>query len=119
MRPSVSVVLLACSAGLCGCAQHDMFTPEYVKVSSGVMAGQLIKRVPPQHACEYEAGSVITAVLIDPTGRVAEVSKILGPEKKFEAFADAIRQWEYRPYLVDGVATPVHTIITMSISCGT
>lgn len=57
-------------------------------------------------------GNVVLKVLIAETGEVRETSVISGDPELAQAAVDAIKQWKYKPYAVDGKPTPVETEVT-------
>jgi hypothetical protein len=94
-----------------------------VKVSSGVMMGLNIHReIPhyPLHKCGEPApsGQVVTRAIINPEGRVDKLTIISGPEERREANLEALREWTYKPYLLNGSAVWVQTTITINIVMG-
>ena len=86
------------------------------------MAGQLISKVTPVYPAaakqQHISGAVVAHVLISTEGRVTEAHIVSGPKALRENFLAAVRQWRYKPYLLNGVAVPVDTIVTMNISFG-
>ena len=94
-----------------------------VKVASGVMAGLIIHRVTPQYpipVCGDPAysGPVVTRANISPEGKVDKLTVISGPVADREANLKALRQWTYKPYLLNGTAVWVQTVITININFG-
>jgi outer membrane biosynthesis protein TonB len=96
--------------------------PGRVRVSSGVMAGQKIKGsmpvIPPEAREQHVSGAVVTHVLIGKDGKVIEVTPISGPEMLRPSYVDAIRTWEYRPFLLNGEPVEVDTTITINFNSG-
>jgi protein TonB len=58
-------------------------------------------------------GVVILECLINPRGRVVEVTVLRGVPLLEEAAVDAVRQWIYTPTLMDGVPVPVLLTVTV------
>lgn len=89
-----------------------------VRVSGGVMAGQLLEHANPVYPAAARAAGVSGAVslraIIDESGRVATITVISGPEMLQEAAVDAVRSWVYKPYLLNGKATRVDAVITVN-----
>jgi TonB family protein len=95
--------------------------PEGVmRISGRVMAGNLETRVEPVYPPDAVAldarGSVVLLATINRTGEVREVQVVSGPERFRSAAADAVKQWHYRPYEVDGAAVDVQTPITLNFA---
>ena len=94
-----------------------------VKVSSGVMMGLSIHReIPhyPVHKCGEAApvGQVVTRAIINPEGKVDKLTVLSGPEERREANLKALRQWTYKPYLLNGTAVWVQTTIMVIVDMG-
>lgn len=105
-------------AAFCGSGE----TAPYARVSSGTMAGNLLKRpapiFPQEAARQHISGSVVLRVCVGEDGLVKKIAVVSGPEILRQAWIDAVSRWVYRPYLVNGVATPVDTTVSMSIAMG-
>ena len=56
--------------------------------------------------------------VIDTDGTIKELSVVSGPELLQQAALDAVKQWRYRPYLLNGdpveVGTTINVIFTLS-----
>jgi TonB family protein len=89
--------------------------PRRLRVSSGVLEGMKIHVVQPEYPqaarISHVSGDVILHVLIDREGRIAEVALISGPPLLVESAINAVKQWEYRPYLLNGKPVEVETTI--------
>ncbi|HZQ41777.1 MAG TPA: energy transducer TonB [Acidobacteriaceae bacterium] len=85
-----------------------------VRISGGVMAGQLISRVDPVYPDTDAQGTVVLHAIIGPDGTVQQLSVISGPPPLVKAAVDAVRQWTYRPYLLNGDPVSVDTTVTVS-----
>lgn len=59
-------------------------------------------------------GVVILECTISPTGKVVDVRTLRGVPLLTEAAVEAVRQWEYTPTLLDGVAVPVIMTVTVN-----
>jgi protein TonB len=79
------------------------------------MAGQCIKRVPPDYPSSLDAqGAVVLHAIIDTDGKVMQLSVISGPEPLAPLAENAVRQWEYKPYLLNGEPVRVDTTIVVN-----
>jgi TonB family protein len=91
-----------------------------MRVSGRVMASQLDKRVEPVYPVDSIAvdarGDVLLLVTIKKTGEVGDVQAVSGPYRFRDAAIDAVKQWHYRPYEVDGAAVDVQVTITMNFA---
>ena len=54
-------------------------------------------------------GVVVMDILVDPTGKVAQVKVVSGPVPLRQAAMDAIRQWKYQPAQLNGNPIEFHT----------
>jgi periplasmic protein TonB len=92
--------------------------PEMLKVSQGVTQGMLLKRVQPvyPHAALQMriAGSVQLQAVIGKSGSISSVKVLSGDPILAKAAVDAVKQWRYKPYMLDGDAVDIQTQITVN-----
>jgi len=62
------------------------------------------------------AGDVVIEATIDEEGKVADARVVKSVPLLDEAALDAVRQWQYRPSLLNGVPTAVVTTITVQFT---
>lgn len=82
------------------------------------MAGQAIKRVQPGSIpCGGPGGIVVMHAIIGTEGKVEQLNLVSGPANAdyINAIMNTARQWEYKPYIVNGNSVRVDTTITMTI----
>jgi protein TonB len=95
-----------------------MPAPEMLKVSQGVTQGMLLRRVQPVYphsALQMRiAGSVQLQAVIDKAGNIASVKVLSGDPILSKSAVDAVKQWKYKPYLLDGEAVEIQTQITVN-----
>jgi len=76
------------------------------KVSSEVMEANLLKRVEPEYPrMAWNAriqGVVRLQAVVSKTGVITKLHAISGHPILIQAALDAVKQWEYKPFLVDG-----------------
>jgi TonB family protein len=83
-----------------------------VHISGGVMAGQIVKKIFPTGVPCGNSGAVVMHAIIGTNGKVEKLTLISGRSDAVNAAAmNAARQWEYKPYLVNGVPVKVDTTI--------
>lgn len=91
-----------------------------VKAAPGVMEGQLISQVSPKYPEEAKKakvqGSVVLAAVIGKTGTVEHLTVVSGPSELQASAIDAVRQWVYKPYLLNGQPTEVETKVEITYS---
>ena len=89
-----------------------------VRVSSGVIRGLLLNKVDPVYPQDAKdsgvSGSVVMAAVINDQGKISKLSVISGPEKLRDAALEAVNQWTYKPYLLNGKPVFVQTAITVN-----
>jgi TonB family protein len=78
------------------------------------MAGQLVSRVDPVYPDTDAQGAIVLHAIIAPDGTVQQLSVISGPPPLQGAAVDAVRQWVYKPYLLNGNPVAVDTTITVN-----
>lgn len=91
--------------------------PAAQHVSSGVMQGMLIYRVVPIYPAVArairESGTVILQATISRTGAIENLRVVSGPEMLRQAALDAVKQWRYRPYMLNGQPVEVETAVNV------
>jgi TonB family protein len=91
-----------------------------IRVSSGVMATNLIESQPPNYPrlakLTHIQGPVVLQVFISKDGTVDHVNAVKGHRLLRGAAKNAVQRWRYRPYLVNGRPVEVATIVTVDFS---
>lgn len=91
--------------------------PKSIHVDSGVMAGNKIGGPAPKYPKEAKKeriqGTVVLHAVIGKDGLMEEVSAISGPKELQQSALDAVRQWTYKPYLLNGDPVEVETTINV------
>jgi TonB family protein len=91
--------------------------PAPVRVGGTVKAPKQIKRVdpvyPPMALSARLKGVVILEATIRPDGKVGDVRVLRSIPLLDAAAADAVRQWEYEPTIINGTAVPVITTVAV------
>ena len=87
---------------------------------SHMMEGNLIHRVQPEYPqLARQAriqGPVILRAIINRDGRIENLQVLSGHPMLVQAAIDAVRQWRYRPYLLNDQAVEVETQITVNFT---
>lgn len=82
--------------------------------------GMLIRRVQPIYPniakMAHVQGSVVLSALISPRGEIEGLQVISGSPLLVQAALDAVRQWRYRPYILNGSPIAVQTQVTVNFS---
>lgn len=91
-----------------------------LNVSAGVAGGLLIRRVAPQYPITAKtariSGTVVLAATISKSGFVTNVQVISGPPMLRQSAVDAVKYWQYRPYLLNNQPTEVQTTINVDFN---
>jgi protein TonB len=92
--------------------------PEVLKVSQGVTQGLLTRRVQPAYPRQalqmHIAGSVQLQAVIGKTGSIESVKVLSGDPILARAALDAVKQWKYKPYMLDNEPVEIQTQITVN-----
>lgn len=92
--------------------------PQKVRVSSGVAEGMLIHQVkPPYPAAAKMArveGSVALQAVIGKDGSIQDLRVISGHPLLTSAALEAVKQWRYKPYYLNGEPVEVETQIVVN-----
>lgn len=91
-----------------------------IRVASRVVEANLIHDVPPQYPPEAGRarveGSVVLMAVIGQDGSVKDVRVESGLPILAQAAIDAVKQWRYKPYLIDGEPVEVDSRITINFT---
>lgn len=89
-----------------------------MRISQGISQGLLLKKVapvyPPMALQVHKEGSVEVLATISRQGAVTNTKLLNGDPMFTRAALDAVRQWKYRPYLLNGEPVEIQTQITIS-----
>jgi periplasmic protein TonB len=95
-------------------------TPTRVRVSSGVSTGLLIRKVPPTYPpLARQAriqGVVILQAQISKEGNIQNLQLISGHPMLAPAAIEAVKQWKYKPYLLNGEPVEVDTQVQVNFT---
>ena len=95
-------------------------TPQRVRISQGVTRGLLIQKVEPQYPPLARAarvqGDVVLSAVIDTNGQITNLQLMSGHPMLVPAAIAAVKQWRYKPYLLNGQPVEVETTITVIFS---
>ena len=95
-------------------------TPQRVRVSSGVSAGNLITKIqPPYPPLARQAriqGTVMLSALIGKDGTIQNLKVISGHPMLTQAALDAVKQWRYKPYLLNNEPVEVETQVQVNFT---
>ena len=87
-------------------------------VSQGVIAGKLIKRVNPAYPLPAREarlqGQVVLGVMVQKNGKVGKVRIISGHPMLAQAAVQAVKQWVYEPFRLNGQAVDAEAQVTIN-----
>lgn len=92
-------------------------TPQRIRISAGVTKGLLIQRIEPPYPTLAKAarvqGDVVLSAVIDSNGHITNLLLVSGHPMLVPAAIAAVKQWRYKPYLLNGQPVEVETTITV------
>jgi TonB family protein len=91
------------------------------KVPAGVIAGNVLHKVQPVYPSSAKEakiqGEVVLHAIIDENGKVEQIAVVSSPDNALsQSSIEAVRQWTYKPYLLNGRPTAVDTTINVNFS---
>ena len=97
-------------------------TPQRIRVSAGVTAGNLVTQVKPQYPPLAKAariqGTVVLAAVISKDGHIENLKVLSGHPMLIQSAMEAVKQWRYKPYYLNGepveVDTQINVVFTLS-----
>lgn len=95
-------------------------TPGRVGISQGVTKGLLIHKIEPAYPTLARSarvqGDVVLSAVVDANGEISNRQLVSGHPMLIPAAIARVKQWRYRPYLLNGQAVEVETTITVIFS---
>lgn len=93
-------------------------SPDRLRVAPGVSQGLLIFKVeptyPPSAKESHIQGKVVLHAIIGKDGILTELAPVSGPQELLQSAMDAVRQWRYKPYFMNGKPAEIETQITVN-----
>lgn len=103
-----------------GPAKTDVKPGGPKRIISQLSEGQLVNRVEPAYphiaAISGIQGQVRLHAIIGRDGRIQSLSAVSGHPLLVRAALEAVEQWRYRPYVLNGEAVEVETFITVNFN---
>lgn len=98
------------------------FAQQAIKVPASEAARHVVKSAPPTYSqfalMAHIQGKVALALTIAPDGSVTQLRAVSGHPVLIPAALDAVTQWKYTPFLVDGAAVPAQTSVYLLFALG-
>jgi len=97
--------------------------PKRVRISQGVTQGLCIKKIEPAYPSiarsAHVSGVVILKAIIGKDGLIHELQLVSGHPLLIGPAMDAVKQWRYHPYLLNGEPVEVETTVNVSFQLQT
>ena len=91
-----------------------------IAVRADIMKKQIVHKVPPTYPEDAKkaqiAGKVQLEAVIGKAGEVESLKVVSGPKELQQSALDAVRQWTYKPFLLNGAPVEVKTTIDITYS---
>jgi TonB family protein len=91
-----------------------------LRVSSDAVNRYLLQRVEPEYPepakLQHIEGAVVLGILVGSDGTVKSLSVVSGDLQLVNAATDAVRQWRFKPYLLNGKAVEFETRVTVNFA---
>jgi peptidyl-prolyl cis-trans isomerase A (cyclophilin A) len=91
--------------------------PRRINISAGVAVGMLVSRTRPVYPVDAKLsraqGTVVLSATIGTDGAVEDLQVVSGPPMLRQSALDAVKQWRYRPYLLNGEPVEVRTTVNI------
>lgn len=89
-----------------------------LNISQGVSRGLLMKKVSPTYPSNamsmHVEGAVELLATVSKAGNITAVKVLSGEPLLTRAAVDAVKQWKYKPYLLNGEPVEIQTQITVN-----
>ncbi len=99
---------------------RDPVAPTKKLTSSGVVQGNLVHQVKPEYPAlarrDHIEGVVVMLAVIDKDGYVRDLRVQSGSPLLAQAAIDAVKQWRYKPYFLNGQPVEVDTRIIINFT---
>lgn len=94
--------------------------PQRIRVGGNVEAASLINKIAPEYPpiakTAHVSGTVILHAIIGKDGAIRELQYVSGPPLLMKSALDAVKQWRYKPTMLNGEAVEVDTTIDVVFS---
>jgi protein TonB len=97
-------------------------TPQRIRVGGNVEAASIVNKVAPEYPpiakTAHVSGAVVLHAIIGKDGTIRELQYVSGPPLLMKSAMDAVKEWRYKPTMLNGEAVEVDTIIDVVFSLG-
>ncbi|MGP0019392.1 MAG: energy transducer TonB [Candidatus Sulfotelmatobacter sp.] len=109
--------IISATSNLSAVPRVTLAAPTRVRISQGVTKGLLVHReeptYPPLARAARVQGEVVLSAVIGTNGEIQNLQLVSGHPMLVPAALAAVRQWRYKPYLLNGTPVEVETTITV------
>jgi protein TonB len=109
-------------AGMTGSGASGAAPPERVTISGGIAVGMLLHQVAPDYPPIAKAmklqGTVVLQATLMKDGTIDNLQVISGSPILQQAAIDAVKQWVYKPYTLNGEPVEVQTTVNVIFTLG-
>ena len=110
--------IVSASSSLGAVPKFVPVAPQRIRMSQGVTRGLIIHReeppYPPLARAARIQGDVVLTAIIDTNGQIQNLQLVSGHPMLVPAAMAAVKQWRYKPYLLNGQPVEVETTITLN-----
>jgi periplasmic protein TonB len=96
--------------------------PQRIRVGGNVEAGARVNNITPEYPAiaklAHISGAVVLHAVIAKDGTIEQLEYVSGPPMLVKSAMDAVRQWRYKPYLLNGDPVEVETTIDVDFNFG-
>jgi len=97
-------------------------TPSRIKVGGAVEAASLVKQVKPEYPpvakTAHVSGTVVLHAIIAKDGSIEKLEYVSGPPLLMASAMSAVKEWKYRPTMLNGQPVEVDTTVQVVFSMG-
>jgi protein TonB len=96
--------------------------PNRIKVGGDVQSASLVKQVTPEYPgiakSAHVAGTVTLHAIISKDGSIERLEYVSGPPLLMASAMSAVKEWRYRPTMLNGQPVEVDTTVQVVFSLG-
>jgi protein TonB len=101
-------------------APVEVSKPRVIRISTGVLQGQLLTKVSPVYPADARdkgiQGQVTLHIVVGKDGNIQSLDIVSGPEELRRAALTAVKQWKYKPYLLNGEPVDVDSLVLVNFN---
>ena len=109
-------------AAVTGSQSGPTTTPKNISIASGVMAGNKLTGEDPKYPEAAKKakvqGTVVLDAKISKEGNIEHLKAVSGPKELLASSISTVKDWKYKPYLLNGEPVEVETTINVVYSLG-